>query len=412
MIKSLEEEGHPMGDLRPEEREELRKRLEEAIGATAAEVLMGTIERLIAREAERALSEPLRTIQEAIARIGEGSERTHNLLARLIEPQARMEERVERVESTLERLVQVMGGLTTLVERLAQAHARTEERVGRLEATVERLAGALEELKRVTEQLAHVQAGTEERIERLEITVSQLTQAVRELRTTVEQLAQAQARTEEHMGRLEAIVQKLAQAQAQAEERMGRLEATVQQLAEAQARMEGRVGRLEELTAQLAQGQAELREATKALAEEQVRMQKELRHLAKQVGELSEALGADLEDLAYIVLHDVLEREFGWDVGPLERTWQRWDDRLEEIDIFGQAADPARPGRIIWIVGEAKYNLTIREVERFAKVVERARKHLIGEIFPLCFCWRARPEVQQHARKLGLRLVFSYGRML
>jgi exonuclease VII small subunit len=232
------------------------------------------------------------------------------------------------------------------------------------------------------------------------------------LEAAVERLAEAQARTEERVGRLEAIVEQLAQAQARGEERMARLEAVVEELVHAQARMEERVGRLEEITAQLAQGQAELREAMKALAEEQVRMQKELRHLAKQVGGLSETLGADLEDLAYIVLHDVLKRELGWDVGPLEHTFHRWNDRLEEINVFGRATDPARPGHVIWIVGEAKYNLTIREVDRFAKLVERARKHLIGEIFPVCFCRRARPEVQEHVRKLGLRLVFSYGRLI
>jgi len=331
-----------MGDLRPEEREELRKRLEEAMGTAAAEKLISTIEQLIAREVERALAESLQVLREAVERIGTLLERTQGILAQLTEAQVRTEGRVERLETAVERL----------------AHA-----VGQLGATVE-------------------------------------------------QLAQAQARTEERVGRLEAIVQELAQAQARAEERMGRLEAAVEQLAQAQARTEERVGRLEELTAQLAQGQAELREAMKALAEEQARMQKELRHLAKQVGGLSETLGADLEDLAYIVLHDVLKREFGWDVGPLERTWQRWNDRLEEINIFGQATDPARPGRVIWIVGEAKYNLTIREVDRFARLVERARKHLIGEIFPVCFCRRARPEVQEHVRRLGLRLVFSYGRML
>jgi len=263
------------------------------------------------------------------------------------------------------------------VEQLVQAQARAEERLERLEAAVA--------------QLAHAQARTEERVTRLE--------------AIVEQLVQAQARAEERLERLEATVAQLAQAQARTEE-------LVKQLAEAQARTEERVGRLEELTAQLARGQAELREAMKALAEEQTRIQRELRHLAKQVGGLSETLGADLEDLAYIVLHDVLKREFGWEVGPLERTFQRWNDRLEEINVFGRATDPARPGRVIWIVGEAKYNLTIREVDRFARLVERARKHLIGEIFPVCFCRRARPEVQEHVRKLGLRLVFSYGRLI
>jgi len=292
------------------------------------------------------------------------------------------------------------------VERAFADHPRS------LREAVERIGEGHERMHDALTQLTAAQARAEERLGQLIEAQVRTEERVGQFAVAVERLAEAQARTEERVGRLEAVVEQLAQAQARGEERMARLEAVVEELVHAQARMEERVGRLEEITAQLAQGQAELREAMKALAEEQVRMQKELRHLAKQVGGLSETLGADLEDLAYIVLHDVLKRELGWDVGPLERTFHRWNDRLEEINVFGRATDPARPGHVIWIVGEAKYNLTIREVDRFAKLVERARKHLIGEIFPVCFCRRARPEVQEHVRKLGLRLVFSYGRLI
>jgi len=38
--------------------------------------------------------------------------------------------------------------------------------------------------------------------------------------------------------------------------------------------------------------------------------------------------------------------------------------------------------------------------------------HLEGELFPVCFCYRARPEVQQRIRDAGLRLVFSYGKLV
>jgi hypothetical protein len=61
------------------------------------------------------------------------------------------------------------------------------------------------------------------------------------------------------------------------------------------------------------------------------------------------------------VLYDVLKREFGWEVGVLERSWQQWNGEAEEIDVFGRATDPAQPERMIWIVGEAKHNLTLRE---------------------------------------------------
>ncbi len=98
-------------------------------------------------------------------------------------------------------------------------------------------------------------------------------------------------------------------------------------------------------------------------------------------------------------------------MGTLERGWHRWNDRDEEVDIFGQAHDPSRPDATIWIVGEAKFNLTLKEVERFARKVKRARQHLQGEVFGVCFCYRAHPTVRQTVTQAGLRLVYSYGRL-
>jgi tetratricopeptide (TPR) repeat protein len=252
--------------------------------------------------------------------------------------------------------------LPQLVRALAEAQGRTEEAVARL---------------------AEAQARTEERVGRLE-------EAVARLDLAVARLAEAQARTEERVGRLE--------------EAVARLDLAVARLAEAQARTEERVGRLEEAVARL-----DL--AVARLAEAQARTEEAVAELARQVGGLSETVGGDIEDIAYIVLHDVLGREFGWQVGVLERSWQRWNGKPEEVNIFGQARDPARPERTIWIVGEAKHNLTLSEVERFARQVERARRHLVGEVFAVCFCYRARPEVRERLQELGIPLVFSYGRL-
>jgi multidrug efflux pump subunit AcrA (membrane-fusion protein) len=203
---------------------------------------------------------------------------------------------------------------------------------------------------------------------------------------------------------VEGALARLAEAQARTEERVDRLAA-------AQERTEARLDRVELALARLSEAQAHLETAVADLAKAQARTEKAVERLARQVGGLSETVGGDIEDIAYIVIHDVLGREFGWKVGVLERAWQRWDGRVEEINIFGQANDPAHPGRTIWIVGEAKHNLTLKQVERFARLVERARQHLAGEVFPVCFCYRARPEVQERLQELGIRLVFSYGRM-
>jgi len=116
----------------------------------------------------------------------------------------------------------------------------------------------------------------------------------------------------------------------------------------------------------------------KELAEAQARTERVLQQLSRQVGGLSDTVGGDIEDIAYIVLHDVLKREFGWQVGVLERSWQTWGRKPEEVNVFGQASDPARPDRVIWIVGEAKRNLSAREVKRFIKQVARAREQSGG----------------------------------
>ncbi len=219
-----------------------------------------------------------------------------------------------------------------------------------------------------------------------------------DLKQIVRDLAEAQVRTDQRM-------KELIEAQVRSEERLDRLDATVARLAEAQVRTEERLGRLEATVAQLAEEQSRTSRAVAELTEG-------IDRLRKQVGGLSDTVGGDIEDIAYIVLYDVLKREFGWEVGVLERSWETWNEEPEEVNIFGMALDPARPGQDIWIVGEAKHNLTLKEVDRFARQVKRAKQHLRGEIFPVCFCYRARPEVQQRLRDAGLRLVFSYGKLV
>ncbi|MGH8058447.1 MAG: hypothetical protein ACREOH_14625, partial [Candidatus Entotheonellia bacterium] len=215
---------------------------------------------------------------------------------------------------------------------------------------------------------------------------------------------------EDRMDRVEAALSRLAEAQAGAEERLGRLEAALSRLAEAQARTEVTLQETQQVIQGLQQAVQGLQQAVQGLQQAVQGTQRALRQLSRQVGGLSETVGGDIEDIAYIVLHDVLAREFGWDVGPLERTFQQWNGEGEEVNIFGRATDPGMPERTIWIVGEAKHNLTLREVERFAQQVERAQRHLQGEVFAVCFAYRARPEVRARLKALSIPLLFSYGR--
>ncbi len=302
-----------------------------------------------------------------------------------------VEDRLSRVEAILEQLATAHLETEQQVEQLAAIEARTEQRLEELAAAQQRTEQQLSELQGTVRELAAAQQRTEQRLEELATSQRELAVAQQRTEQRLEELAAAQARTEERVGGLEVAVARLAEAQARTEERVGGLEVAVARLAEAQARTEERVGELEAAIQQTNQS---------------------IQQLARQVGGLSETVGGDIEDIAYIVVHDVLKREFGWKVGVLERSWQRWNGRVEEIDLFGQATDPERPYRHVWIVGEAKHNLTVREVERFASQVRRARQHLLGELFPVCFCYRARPEVQESVRKAGLYLIFSYGKLV
>jgi hypothetical protein len=174
----------------------------------------------------------------------------------------------------------------------------------------------------------------------------------------------------------------------------------------------GDFNELKEIVRNLAAAQQELTAAQQELASAQGRTERALQKLSRQVGGLSDRMGGDLEDLAYIVIHDVLTRELGWRVEVLARSWPEWNGREEEIDLLGRAHDPDRPDATIWIIGEVKFNLTLKDVRRFVKKVAEAKSHLDGELFPVCFCYRARPEVRRAVQEAGFRLVFSYGHMI
>ena len=70
----------------------------------------------------------------------------------------------------------------------------------------------------------------------------------------------------------------------------------------------------------MTEAQARMDDSLKELAQERAQTQCVARDLARQIEDL---FGGGLEESAYIVLHDVLGREFSWQVGLLERSWQK-----------------------------------------------------------------------------------------
>jgi len=194
---------------------------------------------------------------------------------------------------------------------------------------------------------------------------------------------------------LKAIVGDLAQAQ-------NRTEMRVEELAQAQQRTEMRVEELAQ-----AQNRTEMR--VEELAQAQQRTENALFKLHKQVGGLSESIGGDIEDIAATVVHEALSRQYGWTIDILERGWVKLNGRPMELDFTGTAHDPARPQVTIRIIGEAKHNITLREVEKFLRKIEKAKKVFSGELFPVVFSYRVHPDARELIEEKGLVRITSRG---
>src|SRR2546422_5977498 len=97
-------------------------------------------------------------------------------------------------------------------------------------------------------------------------------------------------------------------------------------------------GCMEELRG-LTEGFERLEEAMARLAKERACTEAALQRLARQC----ETLLCDIEEIAYIVLHDALKREVCWQVGVVERTWQQWNSQPTEFNDCGGATEPAQP---------------------------------------------------------------------
>ncbi len=352
---------------------------------------------VFADQQAEALSEVIHNAHNDLVR-GDDFNELKGIVRDLAKAQQRTEQRVEELAASQQRTEQ-------RVEELAAAQQRTEQRV-------EELAAAQQRTEQRVEELAAAQQRTEQRVEELaaaqqrtEQRVKELAEAQQRTEQRVEELAAAQQRTEQRVEELAAAQQRTEQRVEELAAAQQRTEQRVEELAAAQQRTEQRV---EELAAAQQRTEQRVEELAAALQ----RVEYAFQQLARQVGGLSDRMGGDLEDVAAIVIHDVLEREFGWQIDELARAWQTWDGEEEELDVFGQAHDPARPDTRLWIVGEVKFNLTMRDVERFALLVDRAARRLDGEVVPVCFGYRVRPAVREATKKAGYRLVFSNGRMM
>ena len=170
---------------------------------------------------------------------------------------------------------------------------------------------------------------------------------------------------------------------------------------------------LNELTGvvkELAEAQRQTAKELTELAEAQKRTYWAVADLAKQVGGLSNALGGSLEDFACDLVPEILEKHWAMQVasaGP------------EEIVEFGQHREfdvvvrGTISGKPVTVLCETKASVSPVEVQRFLRVVEKAKAaHPETDIRPLFFGYKADRKARELILKAGAAIVFTRGVMI
>jgi peptidoglycan hydrolase CwlO-like protein len=315
------------------------------------------------------------------------------LLAALAD--ARVRRQVQRLlglptDAVARRLDALARGLVSAEATLTRAQARTDKTLETLVAAQARTDETVKALAAEVKALAAAQARTDETVKALAAEVKALAAAQARTDETVKALAAAQARTDE-------TVKALAAAQARTDE-------TVKALAAAQARTD-------ETVKALAAAQARTDETVKALAAAQARTEEAVRELARAIKEtrqavaaLADNVGFGLEELAALVLPDILRQRRGVAVTRFERRFFTTSQGEEEVDLYGEAD---RGGEPVVVVGEVKSRIYRAEVERFARRVDRLREHVDRPLVPVLFGFVVHPSAAPSAEEAGILLVAS-----
>ena len=213
--------------------------------------------------------------------------------------------------------------------------------------------------------------------------VHDLGEAQKRTEMRVEELADAQKRTEIH-------VDELARSQQEMRVTMQEMQATMQDMQASQQEMQG---------------------SLQAMQASQQEMQRAVTDLAKQVGGLSNAVGANLEDFACDLVPELLEKYWRFvtvSAGPEELTTA--DGVGREFDVVVRGTIDGRP---VTVLCETKATVSTTEVSKFLRIVEKVRGAYPGEdIRPLFFGYKANSAARGLITQSNAAMIFTRGVMI
>ena len=183
-----------------------------------------------------------------------------------------------------------------------------------------------------------------------------------------------------------------------------RTEMRVEELADAQKRTEIHVD-------ELARSQQEMRVTMQDMQGSLQEMQRAVTDLAKQVGGLSNTVGANLEDFACDLVPELLEKYWRFatvSAGPEELTTA--DGVGREFDVVVRGTIDGRP---VTVLCETKATVSTTEVSKFLRIVEKVREAYPGEeIRPLFFGYKANSAARGLITQSHAAMIFTRGVMI
>jgi len=197
--------------------------------------------------------------------------------------------------------------------------------------------------------------------------------------------------TKEEFAELKQVVEDLSRSVAELAEAQRRTEERVNELAEAQRRTEERVN-------ELAEAQRRTEEELRKLAADQ-------REVRRRLEGLSDTVGYTLENRAYQTLPYLLRAEGVEVEGYLERRYVQVRGRERQVNIFGYGR---RGGQRVLILGEAKTRPSRKEVDRFARLIERMETQEGLPVVAVFVAHDFAPPVEAYVRQRGIRPVWSF----
>lgn len=136
-------------------------------------------------------------------------------------------------------------------------------------------------------------------------------------------------------------------------------------------------------------------------------MQRKLKGVSQYIKELEDVMVFQLEDRAYISLPKLLESDFG--VRLKERLVRRYiktnKGETMEINIIAKGE---KDGKDVYIIGEAKANLSMRHVVDFIDRLEDLKETFQMDIISIMVTYMAEPEVKEFAKSKGIKVYYSY----